>query len=164
MSKLYEIANQYLALSELADDPDFPVEAIADTLESIEGELEVKAEALLQVVTNLEGDTGKIDVEIKRLQARKQVIQNRADSLREYLRQNMIRTGIEKISCPLFSITLAKGRPMVIVDDLALVPERYIKTTVTIAPVKDDILKALKAGEVVPGCVLGESKRALLIK
>jgi len=160
--KLYEMANQYLAVADLADD--MPPEAIADTLESIEGEIEVKAEALLQVVTNMEGDTAMIDAEIKRLQARKVVIQNRADSLREYLRQNMLRTGIDKISCTLFSITLAQAKPMVVVTDERLIPDEYIKTTITKAPVKADILKALKAGEVVPGCLLGESKRSLLIK
>ena len=164
MPKLYDLVGQYLALAELADDPDMPEDALTDSLEGITGEIEVKAEALLQVVAGMEGDTTAIDNEIKRLQARKAVITNRAASLKEYLRTNMEQSGIDKISCPLFQITLAKARPMLVVNNEAEIPEKYIKTVTTSAPVKADILKALKAGESVPGCALGESKRGLLIK
>ena len=164
MTKLYELTGQYLALAELADDPDMPGDALADSLEGIEGEIELKAQALLQVVSGLEGDTGAIDNEIKRLQARKNVITNRAKSLKDYLKTNMEQSGINKIACPLFQITLSKPRPMVAVLDAALIPAEYIKTTIVEAPIKKAILDALKAGEVVPGCELGESARGLLIK
>ena len=164
MTTLYELAGQYLELATLADDPNMPEDALRDTLEGLEGDIEVKAQALLQVVAGIDSDTTAIDHEIKRLSARKRVIQNRANRLRSYLHENMVATGINKISCPLFQITLSKPRPMVCVDDADLIPEQYIKTTVTKTPIKKDILAALKKGEDVPGCALGESKRALLIK
>ncbi|GAG65843.1 unnamed protein product [marine sediment metagenome] len=164
MTKLYELTGQYLALAELADDPNMPGDVLADTLEGIEGAIEVKAEALLQVVAGLEGDTGAIDHEIKRLQARKAVINNRAKSLKDYLKTNMEQGNINKISCPLFQITLSKPRPMVAVVDSDAIPDEYIKTTVVKAPMKKEILAALKAGEDVPGCLLGESARGLLVK
>ena len=163
MTTLYEMTGQYLALAELADDPDMPEDALTDSLEGIEGEIEVKAQALLQVVAGMEGDTGAIDNEINRLQARKQVIQNRADRLRLYLHENMVISGINKISCTLFQITLTKARPMVVVNDVSLIPDKFIKTTTTKAPIKKDILAALKKGNV-PGCALGESKRSLKVK
>jgi len=162
MTKLYELTGQYLALAELADDPSMPPEALQDSLEGLEGEIEIKSQALLQVVSGMEGDTGAIDAEIKRLQARKRVIQNRADRLRQYLFDNMEAAGINKISCPLFQITLAKGRPMVSITDESLIPDKYM--VVTTAPNRANILAALKAGEDVPGCLLGESKRSLRIK
>lgn len=164
MTALYELTNQYLALSQLADDPDMPPQALADSLEGIEGAIEVKAQALLQVVAGWEADAAAVDIEIKRLLARKQVLLARGNSLRDYLRENMLRTGIDKISCPLFSITLAKSRPMVVITDESAIPDRYVETKVVKQPIKADILSALKAGEDVPGCALGESKRALLIK
>ena len=164
MTSLYELSGQYLALAELADDPNMPPEALQDSLEGLEGAIEVKAQALLQVVAGMEGDTGAIDAEIKRLQERKRVIENRANRLRQYLFDNMQATGISKISCPLFAITLAKGRPVVVIDDADQIPEQYIKTTVTKTPIKAEIPKALKAGEAVPGCYLGESKQSLRIR
>ena len=42
--KLYEIANDYLALVQAVEDEEIPEEAISDTLEAIEGEIEVKAD------------------------------------------------------------------------------------------------------------------------
>ena len=162
--KLYELKNQYLALAELADDPDMPEQALQDSLEGITGEIELKAEALLQVVANMEGDTTAIDAEIKRLQERKRIINNRRQSLRDYLQINMEQSGIDKIACPLFAITLSKPRPMVVITDESAIPDDYIKVTVTSAPIKADILKALKSGESIPGCALGETKRGLSIR
>jgi hypothetical protein len=164
VTSLYDLTGKYLELAELADDPNMPEDALADTLEGLEGEIEIKAQALLQVVSGMDGDTTAIDHEIKRLSARKSVIQNRAKRLKQYLHDNMMATGINKISCPLFQITLSKPRPMVVVDNADLIPDSFIKTTIHKAPIKADILAALKKGEAVPGCVLGESKRALLIK
>jgi len=164
MTTLYDMAGRYMALADLADDPNMPEDALTDTLDGIEGEIQDKAQALLQVVSNLTGDTDAIDAEVKRLQVRKKLIQNRADRLRQYLHDNMVITGINKIECPLFNITLSKARPMVVIKDASEIPLKFTVSKTTTAPVKKDILAALKAGEDVPGCLLGESKRALLIK
>lgn len=141
-----------------------PENALADSLEGIEGAIEVKAEALLQVVSGLEGDTGAIDSEIKRLQQRKGIIKNRADQLKGYLKANMQHSGINKISCSLFQITLSKPRPMVVVSDEKDIPDDFVRVTEVRKPDKKAIIAALKNGDEVPGCVLGESQRALLIK
>ena len=164
MTTLYELSAQYLALAEMADDPNLPPEVLANSLEGLGGLLETKAQALLQVTTGWEGDIGAIDNEIKRLQARKSVIQNRVDNLRAYLQFNMEQTGISKISCALFQITLPKGSPMVVVTNESLIPESFTNTTTIRKPVKSLILAALKDGEDVPGCLLGTSKASLRIK
>jgi len=164
MSKLYELTGQFLALSTLADDPDMPEGALADSLEGITGEIEIKAEALLQVVSNMDGDITAIDAEIDRLKRRKAVIENRKTSLREYLQHNMEVSGISNIDCPLFSITLAKPRPMAVIENESLVPAEFVQTKTITSVNKKAVLGALKAGRVIPGCVLGESRRALTIR
>ena len=78
MPTLYALTGQYLAL---ADATDLPEDALADTLEGLEGDIQVKAENLLAVVSNMGADVGAIDAEIKRLQARKKVIANRQQSI-----------------------------------------------------------------------------------
>lgn len=164
MTKLYELTGQFLELSKLVDDPQMPKEALADSLEGIQGEIELKAEALLQVVAGLDGDTTAIDNEISRLKHRKAVIENRKAALRDYLHRNMEVSGIDKIDCPLFNITLAKPKPMLVITNENEIPGEYAEKVVTIKPKKKEILKALKAGNDVPGCAIGESKRALIIK
>ena len=44
MSTLYELTTQLQALLEMAEDPEIDAQVIADTMEGIEGELEVKAD------------------------------------------------------------------------------------------------------------------------
>lgn len=163
MTALYTLKNQYLAVSEMAEEG-MDGETIRDTLEGIEGEIEAKAQALLQVVANLEGDTGAIDQEIKRLQDRKRVITNRANSLKNYLKENMAQSGIDKISCPLFAITLTKPRPMVSITDENSIPDEYVEVVEVRKIDKKTLLKDLKTGKDIPGAVLGESARGLLIK
>lgn len=164
MTTLYELTGQFLALSQLIDDPDLPSTAFADSLEGLEGEIQVKAEALLGVVASMNGDIESIKAEIDRLNRRKKSIENKKEGLREYLRSNMIATGISKISCPLFDITLSKPRPMVVVEDDNIVPDEYIKRTVTKKVNKQRVLVALKKGETIPGCKLGESAQSLIIR
>lgn len=159
--KLYELTGQLGELSNMDMDP----EMLADTVEGIEGELALKAEGLLSVVANIGSDVDAIDLEIKRLQARQKTMKSRQEWLREYLRFNMDIKDIEKISCPLFTITLRKAPVVANVDNEDLIPPRFFKKIpATRKLVKKDVLDALKAGKKVPGAVLGFGKRGLIIK
>ena len=64
----------------------------------------------MHVIVNSDGDIAALESEINRLSERKKHIQAAQDRLREYLRYNMEATGINKITSPLFTITLAAGR------------------------------------------------------
>jgi len=160
--KLYELSHQMVGLKSLIEEGEMDSDALADTLDALEGDIQVKAESLLGYVANLASDVDAINIEINRLQARKKTIANRQNGLREYLRTNMIAAEIKKITCPLFSITLRKAAQAVSVDDMALLLPKYQKRTVTadMALIKAD----LKAGKDVPGCRLIDGKQGLLIK
>ena len=158
MSKLYELTGQYRELANLDLDP----ELLADTMEGISGEISIKAENLMGVISNMSSDADQIDLEVKRLQARKKTITNRQTWLREYLRSNMEMTGIDKITCPLFTITLRKAMQVVEVSDLDKVPEEYVKVVRSADKVK--IKNDLKSGITIPGCVLVDGQRGLMIK
>lgn len=157
---LYQLLHQFEELSNL----DIDQETLADTMEALEGEIQVKAENILRVVANMGGDITAVDNEIKRLQARKMALTHRKDNLKDYLRVNMEKSEIKKISCPLFAITLVAGRAMVEIDSVDDLPEEYVKTQVTFKPVKADILKAMKDGTDVPGAHLITSKSQIRIK
>jgi hypothetical protein len=164
MTKLYEITNQFIGLQSLIDEGELDPEILQDTLDGLEMDLQAKAEGLLAFVSNIGSDVDSVTTEIKRLQDRKKGMQNKQTSLREYLKFNMQSAEISKITCPLFSITLTKPRPMVVITNAEGLPDNFIKTTVTKAPIKADILKALKAGETVSGAELGHSEPGLMIR
>lgn len=48
--KLYEYAEQYEALEQMAEDESVPLEALADTLESIDDEFETKVDSIACII------------------------------------------------------------------------------------------------------------------
>lgn len=165
MTALYQLSHQYAELQKLQDSDDEDLaSAIANTLDGIGGEISEKAEALVTLVLNMDADVTAVSAEIARLNARKAAIVKRQDSMRDYLRENMESAGISKISCPLFSITCAKGREVAVIDSEEYIPDEYMRVKTEIAPDKNKIASALKAGVDVPGARLERSKSAIRIK
>jgi hypothetical protein len=162
--KLYELTAQVKGLQRLMEDGEMDEQTLQDTLEGLEGDLQVKADGLLAYVSNLGSDVAAIDAEINRLQARRNAIANHQESLREYLRFNMEQSGIDKITCPLFTITLRKAPDVVVIESEDLIPAMYKETVETVKISKEAIKRHLKEGIHVPGARLGEGKRGLLIK
>lgn len=165
MTALYEISKQYQELAALADsgDEDLAI-AVRDTMEGIEGEFQEKGKALAMVTLNMDGDLDAIQAQIDRLSERKRILQNRKDSLKEYLRTNMEAAGITKITHPLFTITLGKGKPIVVIDEESQIPDEYMNTKVTSTPAKAEIAKAIKEGKEVPGAHSEIGKSSISIK
>ena len=164
MVSLYKLTEQQRELKEIAGSSDAPAEAFEDTFNALEGQFNDKAVSVIHVVQNMDSDVEAIKVEIKRLTDRKKTIENKQNSIREYLRTNMEANDITKIECPLFTITLAKGRDIVVIDDETKIPDEYVDVTVVTKPNKAEILKKLKAGESVEGARIEKSKTSLRIK
>lgn len=162
MSTLRELSEDIKAVGDMANDPDSDPNALIDTIEGLQGMFEDKAIRIVHVLANNDSDVSEIDAEIKRLQERKKTIVNGKERLKDYLRFYMESTGITKISSPLFTISLAKGRSSVQVDDESLLPEDYKR--VTVSPDKTLIGKALKDGYEVPGARLAEGQSSIRIK
>lgn len=163
MTRLYELTKQYSELQALAEDEDMAM-AVADTLEGIEGEFNDKANAITSLVLNLDSDKAAIDAEIDRLNKKKKVLTNKQESIKDYLRSNMERCGINKITCPLFTITLVKGREIACIDSEESLPDQYLSVKTIITPDKAAITKAIKEGEEIPGAHLELSKSSIRIK
>lgn len=164
MPTLRELTTELSEIRDLALDPDVPIEAIQDTMDGMEGIFHDKAINLVYVITNGDSDIDALDAEIGRLAARKKSIQGAQARLRDYLRFNMEASGIKKIESPLFTITLAAGRDIAVIDSADDLPDDYVNVKTTIAPAKADILKALKEGVDVPGAHIEKSRSSVRIK
>lgn len=165
MTTLYTIAEQFKELAVLAEtaDEDLAV-ALRDTMEGIEGEFQEKGKAIAMITLNIDGDLEAIQSQIDRLTERKRIINNRKESLKEYLRTNMDAAGITKITHPLFTITCGKGKPIVVIDDEKAIPDDFVNVKVTSAPDKVAIARALKEGQEVPGAHSEIGKSSISIK
>jgi len=158
---LYQLVEQHRGLARLCDETDVDSQALADTLEGLHGDIEIKAESTAMVIRNIEADADAIDDAAKQMQARARRLRDRADAIKTYLLVNMQATGITKISCKYFTISLRKNPPRVDVSDEAAVPDRFRVWAAPPPPSLDRkaILDALKSGQAVPGASLAQSER-----
>lgn len=162
VTPLYEIADQFLRLQERIGDLDLPEEVVRDTMEAIQGELEIKATSIAAMVGNLEATAEAIRKAEESMALRRSRIQKRADAIREYLKSQLERTGTTLINCPHFSIALRDNPARVEIDAASQIPEQFMTTPEPSQPVPDKrkIAAALKQNEdAVPGCRLVKSKR-----
>ena len=164
MKQLYKISDDYKGLIDLVESGEATQDMIADTLEGVSGMFEEKANAVVTVANDYQRRIDVIDAEISRLTEMKKAMSNQRDGLKEYLRINMERTGIEKIECPLFKITLRSGTKTAQVNDESLLPDDYVNVKTTITPDKRKILSDLKNGVDIPGAELSTGKTSILIK
>ncbi|EAG4071565.1 hypothetical protein B9504_15560, partial [Listeria monocytogenes] len=106
MSTLYSIQGKYQQLLNLAEQLD--PELLKDTLESIDDELETKAENVAFVIKELEGQSLVLETEIKRLSERKTTINNNIKRLKQSLQDAMETANKPKIRTNLFTLGIRK--------------------------------------------------------
>lgn len=158
---LYDLTGKYL---ELINDADLEPEAIVDTLEGIEGEIKIKAENIAKVDASWQASIDVIDHAIEKLKARRTMFDNKKKALRDYLKTNMSLLDMTKIVTDFFSITLAKGRDVVLIVNEKELPDDYVVVVTTTRPDKVKLLKDLKAGNEIPGATLIKSEPSIRIK
>ena len=129
MSTLYEIVNDYLTIQHMMEDPDLDPQALADTMEGIEGELEVKADGYAKVIRNMEADIEAIKSEVNRLTDRRKTIEKNIQTLKLALQKSMEITGKTKFKTELFSFGIRNNAPSVIMDesDIRKIPSEYLR-------------------------------------
>ena len=128
-SSLYEITGRYLTIMDMLADSDLDPQMLADTMEGIEGELEVKCQNYAMVLKNLEGDVEALDNEIRRLTSRKKTLENNIKRMKEAVRDAMITTGKTKFKTELFSFSVQNNPASVVLDteDLDTLPDEFIR-------------------------------------
>ena len=161
MPHLYEITQARAQFERLAEQGELDPQVIADTLESLDGELNEKAVTIAQFTRNLDATAEAVAEAGKAMLARAERIRKRADAIRNYLLFQLEFAQVTKIECPWFVIQVKRNPPAVIVDDEAAVPDAFKVQPEPPAPRPDKkaIAAALKAGEDVPGCRLMQSDR-----
>lgn len=125
MSTMYELTADYMTVLSMATDGETPPDAIADTLEAIGGEIEIKAESSAVIMQELNAEADKLDAEIKRLTARKEVLKNNVDAIKQRVYNAMKSTKKEKFKTTLFSFSIRKNPPKLVIDDETKIPKKY---------------------------------------
>ncbi len=165
MSSLYELKDDYLYLQNLMENPEVDEQTIRDTMEGIEGELEIKAEAYAKVILNIESDISVIKSEEKRLADRRKTLENNIKRMKEALQYVMETTGKTKFKTELFSFNVQNNPASVVMDEQYIenIPEEYLipqEPKIDRNKIKD----AIKAGKDLGGIAHLEQSQSLRIK
>ena len=126
MSTLYELTGQMQALLALMEDPDTDPQIIEDSLEAVSGEIEAKADGYARVMAELEARKAAVKAEKDRLAALESSLGKNIDRMNESLKMSMIATGKTKFKTDLFSFSVQKNPPKVVIDDPSRIPEAYL--------------------------------------
>ncbi len=150
--RLFDMTEQYQDLLDMLQE-DTDNEQLQKMLEGLGGKIEEKAENVAKVIKSIEAHEDALDVEIKRLTARKKTLTNNRNNLKSMLQINMERLNKQKIVGSLFTVALQKNPPKVVVLDDEVIPEHYTITPDPPAPTlnKKMVLDDLKSGVEIPG-------------
>ena len=109
MATLYELTQDYLELLDMMQDPDVDPEIFEDTLEAVEGDLEVKADSYCIVMKELEAELAKWKAEKDRADKYVSTIGNNIKRMKAALLDAMQATGKDKLPTEHFNLSIRKN-------------------------------------------------------
>lgn len=161
---LYQLSNNYLEALDFLTNPEteLPAEVVTDTLEALSGEMEDKAVNVAKFLRNIEVTAEAIKQAEADMAKRRKTLENRVTWLKSYLKTSIEQTGITKIECPYFKLSIQNNPPAVIILDESSIPENFKEAVLTWKVDKNALKEAIKGGEIVPGAKLSNGSRLVI--
>lgn len=156
---LYTITADLARLIDAIESGEIPEEAIADTLEAVNGEWEERADAVLAAIKNYRAECEAIRAEEKALAERRKRKEKTVERLTGYLTDSLNALGKSRYENARHVVRFTTSSAVVVDDMDALITyARYnapeaIRETTEIAPNKDKLKLLLLDGDV-PGARL----------
>ncbi len=142
---LYKLTDDFNALMDI-DDPDEVDNAL---LTIVSGDIEKKAENICKLVKMVEASAEAFKTEEKRISERRKALENKADRIRQYMKESLLNANIDKVDAGTFRVSVGLSQGTLIIDDSSSLPAEYMK--VVYEPDKAGIKAAIKKGGAVPG-------------
>lgn len=161
MTALYILAGEYRQAADKLADLDLDEQTIADTLESMSGDLEVKASNVAMFARNLEATAAAIKEAEAQMAQRRKAIEKRVENVKAYILRCMESAGIKKIDSPHLSLSVKANPPSVDVFDADQLPAQFMRQKPPPPPEPDKtaIKAVLTTGGEVPGARLIKGTR-----
>ena len=147
MSNLYQLKENWRQVADMLYEEEIDEQCVLDTLESIEGEIEDKADSYAMIIKNLLAGAEAKEIEAKKMIEKANAEKNRAKLLKQNLYEIMKETGKTKFKTDLFSFSIQKNgglAPLWVDEDIAKIPDKYLKKE----PDNSKIRELLKTQEV----------------
>lgn len=164
MPSLYSMTAEWEEVFNMLLDPEIPEDAIFDTIDMIEADMDEKADSYAKIIRRMEGDEKIIQEETRRLRDRAAAIANRRGRMKASLEEMMRTTGRTKFKTALFSFNIQKNggaAPLVFLTPVDQIPAEWRKPG---EPDTVRIRQALESGAECPFAALGERGESLRIR
>lgn len=167
MPSLFELSHNLQALESLLEREDEAEaqEAIVAELAATRDGLESKVEAYAGFIGELEAIAAARSVEAKRVAQLAKTTANKAERLRQAVKEALQRIGTRKVSTVRYDVRLQRsgGKATLDIDESRL-PAEWAVTKTIVEPDKERIRAALEGGEVLDFAELKERSEILVIK
>lgn len=154
MRPLYEITNDYQSLMNRIMDEDEISEDMLAELQAVQGDIKDKAVNVAAFIKNLEAEAAAIQKAIESMEERNKRAWKKAESLREYLKQNLESCDMKEVKSPFFDIKIRLNPASVAISDENAIPEGYWREISTRRVDKTLIARDLKSNIQIPGAEL----------
>lgn len=162
---LFDISNEFFALKDLIDN-DLEVDEetgeitdnskiLKELFDNLKMTLEDKLDNAQRYCLTLDGEADILDKEIKRLNAKKQALNNKKDRLKKIMLSTIENTGQSKFKTSLYSFNI-KNSEALEVDSIDNIPREFLR--IKKEADKTAIKKAIKDGLIIDGCKIVENK------
>ena len=153
MAYLYELEGIYAQLQSMELDD----ETFNDTLESIDFKenFAQSCEWFIKMQRNAEADAERFKAEKDAFAKKQKEAEARAERFKERIKEAMMLTNQQKVDTGLFTVSLRKSKQVDILDETKI-PLEFMK--LEYKPIKTELAKHLKAGEVIEGAMLIEKE------
>jgi len=157
MANLYELTGDILHLQRMLEDGEVDIETFTDTLESINFDVEEKADGYAKVIKNITSDVNGLKDEEKRIADKRKTYENKIKTMKTNLENSMILLDKKKFKTKLFSFNVQKNAPSLYVDDDNKIPEQFYKIQDPILD-KAELKQYIKDGNEIEGVSLKSSE------
>lgn len=162
--KLYELTSEFNGLLGLVADGDLTEEDIADTLDCMELDIKEKVKCCLMARQNLLASQDAIQAEISRLTERLEQCKSGAESIKDYVKHNMIAMGQTSLDCDLFKVSIRKPTKKLGRLEEDKIPSRYFKVIPETKKLDKRLLLSDSKKETIDGVELIYSEMGIVIK
>lgn len=143
-NRTIDLAIEINKVMALAESGEIPAEAIADTLEGLEGMIEDKFDATISVIREFESKQDACKKEAARITERSKHWQRQARDLKQYLLECLQATGRQQLKTTLNTFSIRKGSFSLTIDDVDQLPDEFVESrTEIINDVKNDEIKKI---------------------
>lgn len=143
--KLYEIKNEYLeALDSLNNMAEIDQAIIEDSMMVINQSLEEKIKNIAAYIKNLEAEAEAMKQYENNMNKKRKAVENKIQSIKNYIKVNMIACGITKIDSPEFNILIKRCKPSPLITDESKIPKEFYEVKYEEVLNKNKLMDALE--------------------